>query len=606
MSLSVPNLPGYRPNNNRKQAGADGFARKQIWSISHGVAIADEPIPNVAELVRSGSAASIPLALQPKIKDAGKRYLNQGGVCLRFFGYFKEAVYESSIENYRVRHCEINYFLEDDTMSICEKKQENSGVPQGTFAKRQRIVRDEGEETFYDLNDLVIGGTLDIYGRTFFITDCNNSTRKYLHDVVGRSKEELHPMPGEEDVYTTMRAEFMSRETGRDDSVAHNIRKNPMKVFAEAQLGKTVNNATREGFLEYDRKVLRLDCLWDDRDSLYGDLQRFTLQYYLADDTMELLTVLGPNAGRDPFKKMCKRGKLAKDRDDPLGPCWHWSDFQIGTVIDCYSKMLLIVSADVVSYQFYAEKGMPLDPPLQLSVEEPVVAKRELPPYNGFGSEEDSLASCVGSLIPTVPKAKLGENKTMRFMAKMESTNPEDVERVFTISFFLVDNTVQIHEPPKRNSGIVGGSFLSRMKLRTAEGLITQEYFYVGAEIQLAGHAFILVDADDGTLRHMENNNHIFEYSNLKNVCEVYGLSLREAAASGELSAEFQSMDASGSSSVSIKSLKQLLMKYKCSYYYGGPPEQAVLTLCRKLGNKTSLNYEKFVAALVDSSVLDA
>lgn len=115
-------------------------------------------------------------------------------------------------------------------MSICEKKQENSGVPQGTFAKRQRIVRDEGEETFYDLNDLVIGGTLDIYGRTFFITDCNNSTRKYLHDVVGRSEEELHPMPGEEDVYTTMRAEFMSRETGRDDSVAHNIRKNPMKV----------------------------------------------------------------------------------------------------------------------------------------------------------------------------------------------------------------------------------------------------------------------------------------------------------------------------------------------------------------------------------------
>jgi EF-hand domain-containing protein 1 len=226
-------------------------------------------------------------------------------------------------------------------------------------------------------------------------------------------------------------------------------------------------------------------------------------------------------------------------------------------------------------------------------------------PYASPRSALLSLASCVGSLIPTVPKAKLGENKTMRFMAKMESTNPEDVERVFTISFFLVDNTVQIHEPPKRNSGIVGGSFLSRMKLRTAEGLITQEYFYVGAEIQLAGHAFILVDADDGTLRHMENNSHIFEYSNLRNVVEVYGLSLKDAALSGELLEEFKSMDVSGTSTIAIKSLKQLLMKYKCSYYYGGPPEQAVLTLCRKLGNKTSINYEKFVAAIVDPNVLE-
>ena len=64
---------------------------------------------------------------------------------------------------------------------------------------------------------------------------------------MGRSEEELRPVPGEEDVYTTMRAEFMSRETGRDDTVAHNIRKNPMKEFAEAQLGNTVNNEVRWG-----------------------------------------------------------------------------------------------------------------------------------------------------------------------------------------------------------------------------------------------------------------------------------------------------------------------------------------------------------------------
>lgn len=141
------------------------FPRKQIWSKSHGVAIADEMVPNVAELMRSGSAASIPLATQPKIRHAGKRYLSQGGVVLKFFGYFKEAVYESQIENYRIRQCEVNYFLEDDTISVCEQKVENSGVPQGTFAKRQRIALNEADEKFYELEDIKLGGTMEVYGR---------------------------------------------------------------------------------------------------------------------------------------------------------------------------------------------------------------------------------------------------------------------------------------------------------------------------------------------------------------------------------------------------------------------------------------------------------
>ena len=142
------------------------------------------------------------------------------------------------------------------------------------------------------------------------------------------------------------------------------------------------------------------------------------------------------------------------------------------------------------------------------------------------------------------------------------------------------------------------------MKLRTAEGLITQEYFYVGAEIQLAGHAFILVDADEGTLRHMENQPGTFEYSNVRNVVEVYRLSLGEAAGSGELMNVFAEADRDGTGFVPLRAFKSILMKYQCSYYYGGPPEQAVLTVCRKLGNKAAVDYKKFVAALVDPSLV--
>jgi len=563
--------------------------------------MADESVPNQNQLIHSGSAASIPLAPKElKNKTAGQRYLKFNGMVLCFYGYFKEAVHESSLENHRIRTCELHYYLEDNTIEIVEKKVENSGVPQGTFAKRQRVIKDELADTYMTFDDIQLGGTLSVYGRKMFITDCNASTRNWLRDS-GRPDEELIPVPGEEDLYTTMRAEFMSRETGRDETVAHNIRKNPMQEFAEARLGNTVNNSTRSGFLEYDRKVLRFDCLWDDRQALYGDLQRFTLVYYLADDTMEMLTVLGPNCGRDPFKKMVKRGKLPKDKDQPNGPYWHWSDFDCGMVVEVYSRKLLIVAGDSFTVDFFNKKGMPLSEPIRIEQEEPVTTVRELPPYNGYGSEEDSLASCVGSLVPTVPMKKLGENKIMRFQAKMESQNPEDRDRTFTVSFFLIDNTVQIHEPPKRNSGIVGGSFLSRMKLRTDEGLITEEYFYVGAEIILAGHPFILVDADEGTLKHMEGKPATFDYSNLNYICEVYALSLLEVAKSGELLETFQALDPEGTGEVTMKAFKTVLMKYNCSYYFGGPPEQAVITCCRKMGkNRTTLDYRKFVGAILD------
>ena len=41
---------------------------------------------------------------------------------LRFSGYFKEHVTESSIENNRVRNLTLLYYLEDDTMSIIEPR----------------------------------------------------------------------------------------------------------------------------------------------------------------------------------------------------------------------------------------------------------------------------------------------------------------------------------------------------------------------------------------------------------------------------------------------------------------------------------------------------
>lgn len=49
---------------------------------------------------------------------------------LRWYGYFKEAVTESAVENYRVRKVVIFFYLEDNSCQVVEPKEDNSGLPQ--------------------------------------------------------------------------------------------------------------------------------------------------------------------------------------------------------------------------------------------------------------------------------------------------------------------------------------------------------------------------------------------------------------------------------------------------------------------------------------------
>ena len=60
---------------------------------------------------------------------------------LRFYGFFKEAVPESNMENHRVRRVLLLYFLADDSLQISEPKQDNSGLPPVRAGLRFRVQR---------------------------------------------------------------------------------------------------------------------------------------------------------------------------------------------------------------------------------------------------------------------------------------------------------------------------------------------------------------------------------------------------------------------------------------------------------------------------------
>jgi len=95
---------------------------------------------------------------------------------LRFYGYFKESVVESRLENFRIHSVLIYYYLEDKSIMIIEPKQVNSGVPQGNFLKRQMVLKGDGMSPFLP-QDFRIGLDIGIHGRAIRITDCDEYTR---------------------------------------------------------------------------------------------------------------------------------------------------------------------------------------------------------------------------------------------------------------------------------------------------------------------------------------------------------------------------------------------------------------------------------------------
>ena len=62
------------------------------------------------------------------------------------------------------------------------------------------------------------------------------------------------------------------------------------------------------------------------------------------------------------------------------------------------------------------------------------------------------------------------ESNVLRFVAKMDTERPIEVDRRFTISYFLSDDTILVFEPPQRNSGIIGGKFLERGRVKKPDG----------------------------------------------------------------------------------------------------------------------------------------
>ncbi|XP_001624761.2 EF-hand domain-containing family member C2 [Nematostella vectensis] len=502
---------------------------------------------------------------------------------LCFDAYFQEAVHEKREEQYRIRKCKIYFHLEDDSIQVNEPKVDNSGIPQGTLIRRHRIpLPPPNDDQFYTVEHFNIGKEIALYSRIFKVTGCDDFTHNFLRKLGVRVNR---PSEIPKDPYTDHRKQMVESMQ-------------PLRPYEKED--------TLKQFLQHDRRVLRFYCLWDDTDNMFGDAREMILHYFLADDTVEIREVIPPNSGRDAAPMFLRRQRLPKEPTSlrqpgeitgrtvlnvfgPMGHGGRWildslktgavytdyyhdSDLTIGSVLNIWGRKFQVCDCDDFTKAYYKSKyGIDSFEPIKYRAPPAMFPPREVPPYNGFGSEEDSLCSCL-SLIPKPPKRDFIkfmekdrhglESNVLRFVGCLNTTRPIDMDRRFIISYFLSDDTILVFEPPQRNSGILGGKFLERGSIKKPNAMssyVAQDLF-IGATVQFFKHEFILIDADEYAVEYMEKHSNEFPQANvnyilpkLKNIAdEKYE----------ELKAIFAENDADNSGKVSFSAFWTVLHRF--------------------------------------------
>ena len=133
----------------------------------------------------------------------------------------------------------------------------------------------------------------------------------------------------------------------------------------------------------------------------------------------------------------------------------------------------------------------------------------------------------MGCLLPEAPKkdgAKMNlfQGVILRFVGQMLDGKPGDENRQFIVQVYLEDDTLQIREPPMRNSGFNGGIFLKRTRMNVADRCIPFSPcdVHVGAVLQILSHRFVINDADEYTLHYMAQNCNQWIHSSLPGVLQ--------------------------------------------------------------------------------------
>ena len=551
--VEIPNQPGWRNNSPKKRPGAKSwgvvtnfgrFVQPDGSEVSIELRAEDRdmslkrPVQDYEDRFDTTATLFNSTGLTPKKETFTPKFARHKKQVLRWYGFYREAVDESQVEQERIRKISLLYYLEDDTIELTEPRQTNSGLPQGNLVRRHNIGWQEedgkmdegksnGEERMIRWTDIHVNETLFIYGKKILITDCDSFTRGYVLEKTGNEQALEIPLPtGVKTLWTDFVPEWLKTKVMDKD----------FKRYCEALLGKTWHDSEKMArFIDFNGETLKVAAYWDDSEREYGAIADLTIIYFLEDDTMQIIEVEKKNSGKGPFNKLWKRGKLLRDwgkeyfgqrSDTDTRDYLTYKDLQIGNTISMFGRPVVIAAVDRLSRIWFEgntdrcgfvqpEDNYRRDPPVVWPVRTP-------PDWSGLGGEEDTLNSCK-RLVPRRPRrdeAKYHkfEAQLLRFSAHMQSAVNENNERHFVIVFYLENDTMRVFEPPVANAGFAGGKFLSRGQYRPNGKLAKEDYvkasdLVVGTVLKVNHFKFVITAMDQPTKDYLRDagqlQNHI-------------------------------------------------------------------------------------------------
>lgn len=133
---------------------------------------------------------------------------------------------------------------------------------------------------------------------------------------------------------------------------------------------------------------------------------------------------------------------------------------KIGEKLNVFGRTVVLIDCDKFTREYYQnkygiEEFVPMEKPKDTRWIQPCIVKL-MPPYNGWGSFEDSEAGC-NSIQPKPPQRDMKkflelDKCNLRFRARMISKIAEDSDREFVITYYLSDDTISVFEIKMRNA----------------------------------------------------------------------------------------------------------------------------------------------------------
>ncbi|GAB4821744.1 hypothetical protein N2152v2_008790 [Parachlorella kessleri] len=254
---------------------------------------------------------------------------------------------------------QLKQFLEnskqDNTAEILEMLEANSGKdPFPAFLKRGTLPKAvvagaPGSRPPANLNykpqDLRIGSTIQVYGRDFFLYDCDDFTRTWSQEQMGMTDAELAPIDVSEPRKPLPKPSLPPHNGygSLEDSLQNCVKLVP-----------TAPKRDLLALMNKDRIVLRFLCrLLDGSGYRLNNIdreRRFVLSYFCADDTLSVFEPPVPNSGIMGGKYL-ERMKAPKPQA-AAGTYYKEQDLFAGARITLQTKVFELLEADKFTQDF--------------------------------------------------------------------------------------------------------------------------------------------------------------------------------------------------------------------------------------------------------------